>query len=185
MVIPIASRGYCFPPCSTGSPLGGQAFTVLPNPKIASWAWSCFCNYFQKTLTTMGAAPHSHPRISQNSRHLKSKKKMLSTFFPLFIALEPCHVLWGRGKFPIPLCAISETVVKSSYSSWLKWGCYSSCTKLTILSLKPTVPLELTFFPSVMLSPFSQPSGLKFFEIFLSHVREEGEEGLDDRRWSD
>ena len=73
-------------------------------------------------------------------------KKLTGNFFPVFIALEPHCVPWGRGKCPLLLCAICTTVVKSSYSSWLKWGCSSSCTKLTILSLKPAVPLELTFF---------------------------------------
>lgn len=102
---------------------------------------TCSCCLSEKTLTSTECYT---PKTFQKSRQLKSQND--ANFRPVFTALKQCCVLWGKGQC-LPLCVpFCEKVVKSSTPSWLKWECPSSCPRLTILCLKPALPIELFFF---------------------------------------
>lgn len=138
-----ASGSYCFPPgCCWEAPLLAGHLPLCHTLQFPlGLRHTCSCYFFEKTLTATGGYC---PRTSQNNRHLKSQND--STFLPVFTALRPCCVPQGTGKSPPLSVPISEHVVKRCTPSWLKRGCPSSCTKITMLSLKLSVPLELTFF---------------------------------------
>ena len=130
-----------------GSPLwwlGIYSFCQILNYSLG-FGHTCFCYSSEKTLTSMECYT---PKTFQNSRHLKSQND--ANFHSVFTALKQCCVLWGKGKclpLSVPFC---EKVVKSSTPSWLKWECPSSCPKLTILCLKPALPIELFFFSIII-----------------------------------